>query len=318
VAKVVATRPLLPAVEEVLRSTFELEVDAGAVAGADGLVTVPTDAVDRALLDAAGPQLRIVAQHAVGFDNVDLEAATTRGVVVTNTPGVLTAATAEFTLALLLALVRRVAEGDRLVRAREPWSWEPTAMLGAGLAGKTLGLVGRGRIGGEVARLAEAFGMRVVHSTRSGGVPLEQLLAEADAVSLHVPLTPETRHLIDGGALALMRPTAVLVNTSRGPVVDEAALADALESGTLAGAGLDVYEREPEVEPRLLRLPNVVLTPHVASATVEARKAMGMLCVDSLRAVLLEGRVPDNALNPEAWERAAAAGRHGEQLGERP
>jgi glyoxylate reductase len=304
-AKVVATRPLLPSVEEALRASFELEVDAGAVAGAAGLVTVPTDAVDGALLDAAGPELQVVAQHAVGFDNVDLAAATARGVVVTNTPGVLTAATAEFTLALLLALVRRVAEGDRIVREGGPWSWEPTAMLGAGLAGKTLGIVGRGRIGEEVARLAGAFGMRVVHSSRSGGVPLEQLLAEADVVSLHVPLTPETRHLVDAAALARMRPTAVLVNTSRGPVVDEEALADALVAGRLAGAALDVYEREPDVEPRLRRLPNVVLTPHIASATAEAREAMGMLCVDSLRAVLLERRLPENALNPEALSRGA-------------
>jgi glyoxylate reductase len=304
VLRVVATRPLLPAVEEALRESFAfeslLEADRSALAGAAGLVTVPTDAVDGDLLDSAGPELRIVAQHAVGFDNVDLEAATARGVVVTNTPDVLTAATAEFTLALLLALLRRVVEGDRLVREGAPWSWKPTAMLGTGLAGKTLGLVGHGRIGREVARLAEAFGMRVLHSSRSGGLPLEELLAEADVVSLHVPLTAETRGLIDVAALARMRPDAVLVNTSRGPVVDESALADALESGRIAGAALDVYEREPEVEPRLLRLPNVVLTPHVASATVEAREAMGMLCVDALRAVLLEGRVPANALNPQA------------------
>jgi glyoxylate reductase len=286
-------------VEEALRASFAYEVGAD-VAGADGLVTVPTDAVDAALLDAAGPQLRVVAQHAVGYDNVDLAAATARGVVVANTPDVLTAATAEFTLALLLALVRRVAEGDRLVRAREPWSWAPTAMLGTGLAGRTLGLVGRGRIGGEVGRLAEALGMRVVHTSRSGGLPLEALLAESDVVSIHVPLSAETRHLIDAAALAGMQSHAVLVNTSRGPVVDEAALADALERGEIAGAALDVFEREPEVEPRLLELPNVVLTPHVASATVEAREAMGRLCVDALRAVLLEGRLPEHALNPEA------------------
>jgi len=304
VPRVVATRPLLPRVEKALRESFAFEslraLDRSALAGAEGLVTVPGDTVDAALLDAAGPQLRVVAQHAVGFDNVDLEAATERGVVVTNTPDVLTAATAEFTLALLLALVRRVAEGDRLVRAGGPWSWEPTAMLGTGLAGKTLGLVGRGRIGGEVARLAGAFGMWVVHTSRSGGLPLAQLLSEADVVSLHVPLTAETRHLIDAAALERMGPQALLVNTTRGPVVDESALADALEAGTIAGAALDVFEREPEVEPRLLSLPNVVLTPHVASATVEAREAMGMLCVDALRAVLLEGRAPENALNPEA------------------
>jgi glyoxylate reductase len=304
VARVLATRPLLPRVEEALRESFAFEslagLDHAALAGAAGLVTVPGDAVDAELFDAAGPQLRIVAQHAVGFDNVDLEAATERGVVVTNTPDVLTGATAEFTLALLLALVRRVVEGDRLVREGGSWAWEPTAMLGRGLAGRTLGLVGLGRIGREVGRLAEAFGMRVVHASRSGGLPLAEVLAEADVVSLHVPLTEATRHLIDAAALERMRPDALLVNTSRGPVVDEAALADALEAGRIAGAALDVFEREPEVEPRLLSLPNVVLTPHVASATVEAREAMGMLCVDALRAVLLEGRVPANALNPEA------------------
>lgn len=282
-----------------MRASFEFEVGVD-VAGADGLVTVPTDPVGADFLDGAGPQLRIVAQHAVGYDNVDLDAATARGVLVTNTPDVLTAATAEFALALLLALVRRVAEGDRLVRARKPWSWEPTGMLGTGLAGKTLGLVGLGRIGSEVGRLAEALGMRVVHTSRSSGMPLDELLAEADVVSLHVPLTEVTRHLIDAAALARMRPHAVLVNTSRGPVVDESALADALEAGAIAGAALDVFEREPEVEPRLLGLPNVVLTPHVASATVEAREAMGRLCVNALRAVLLEGRLPEHALNPEA------------------
>lgn len=285
--------------EEALRASFEFEVGFD-VAGADGLVTVPTDPVGADFLDGAGPQLRIVAQHAVGYDNVDLDAATARGVLVTNTPDVLTAATAEFALALLLALVRRVAEGDRLVRARKPWSWEPTGMLGTGLAGKTLGLVGLGRIGSEVGRLAEALGMRVVHTSRSSGMPLDELLAEADVVSLHVPLTEVTRHLIDAAALARMRPHAVLVNTSRGPVVDESALADALEAGAIAGAALDVFEREPKVEPRLLGLPNVVLTPHVASATVEAREAMGRLCVNALRAVLLEGRLPEHALNPEA------------------
>ena len=285
--------------EEALRASFEFEVGFD-VAGADGLVTVPTDPVGADFLDGAGPQLRIVAQHAVGYDNVDLAAATARGVLVTNTPDVLTAATAEFALALLLALVRRVAEGDRLVRARQPWSWEPTAMLGTGLAGKTLGLVGLGRIGSEVGRLAEALGMRVVHTSRSSGMPLDELLAEADVVSLHVPLTEGTRHLIGAAALARMRPHAVLVNTSRGPVVDESALAAALEAGAIAGAALDVFEREPEVEPRLLGLPNVVLTPHVASATVEAREAMGRLCVNALRAVLLEGRLPEHALNPEA------------------
>jgi glyoxylate reductase len=269
-------------------------------AGCDGLVTMPTELVDDALIDAAGPQLRVVANHAVGIDNVDVDACTDRGVLVTNTPGVLTAATAELTIAILLALVRRVAEGDRLIRRGEPWVWGPTAMLGHGLQGKVLGLVGHGRIGQAVGRLAEAFGMEVVHSSRSSGLPLDELLRAADVVSLHVPLTGETRHLIDERALGLMKPTAVLVNASRGPVVDEAALAQALAEGRIAGTGLDVFEREPEVTEELLQLENVVLVPHLGSATVETREAMGMLCVDALRAVLLEGRAPANALNPEA------------------
>ena len=274
------------------------ELLAGA-AGAHGLVVILADRVDAELLDAAGPQLRVVANYAVGYDNVDLEAATERGIVVTNTPEVLARATAELTIALLLALVRRVAEGDRRVRSGEEWGWEPTFMLGRGLEGRKLLVVGPGRIGGEVARLARALAMEVVTAGRRD--PLPPLLARADAVSLHVPLTPETRHLIDAEALAAMHPGAVLVNTSRGAVVDEEALVRALDEGRLAGAALDVYEREPEVHSGLLRRENVVLTPHLGSATVEAREAMGMLCVDALRAALVARRCPANAVNPEAW-----------------
>jgi glyoxylate reductase len=277
-----------------------------ASAGVDGLVTVPADRVDGELLDAAGPGLRAVANYAVGTDNVDLEAATDRGVLVTNTPDVLTGATAELTLALLLALVRRLAEGDRLVRSGEPWAIAPTFMLGTGLRGKTIGIVGSGRIGREVARLARTFGMEVLETGRTPGpgrVPLAELLARSHVVSIHSPLTPETRHLVGRDELRAMRRDAVLVNTSRGPVVDEAALVEALRAGEIAGAALDVYEREPEVEPGLRELENVVLAPHLGSATVEAREAMGMLCVEALRAVLLEGRVPANAVNPEALSR---------------
>ncbi len=271
-----------------------------AAAGRDGLLTMLTDRVDGELLDAAGPQLRVVANFAVGYDNVDVPAATARGVLVSNTPDVLTRATAELAIALLLSLRRRVTEGDRLIRRREPWLMAPTFMLGHGLEGATLGVVGKGRIGAETARLAGCLGMEVVFTGRSGGLPLDELLARADAVSLHCPLTPETRHLIDAAALRAMRPTAVLVNTSRGPVVDEAALAAALREGVIAGAALDVYEAEPEVREELLSLENVVLAPHLGSATHEARAGMGMLCVAGLRAVLLEGRAPANALNPEA------------------
>jgi glyoxylate reductase len=276
----------------------------GEITGSSGLVTTPADVVGAELFDAAGPTLRVVANFGVGYDSVDVTEAGRRGLVVSNTPGVLTEATAELTIALLLALLRRVAEGDRLVRRRGEWALAPTFMLGEGLAGKTLGIVGLGRIGHEVARLAEAFGMRVVNTRGSGPyeeLPFDRLLTDADVVSLHVPLTPETRHLVGARELALMRPNAVLVNVSRGQVVDEAALVGALAEGRIAGAALDVYEREPEVSAGLLELENVVLSPHLGSSTHAAREAMGMLCADALEAVLLRDELPTNAVNPEAW-----------------
>jgi glyoxylate reductase len=266
------------------------------VAGCDGLMLMLTDRVDDELLDAAGPQLRVVANYAVGIDNIDVEACARRDVLVANTPDVLTETTAELAIALMLALLRRVAEGDRLIRRGERWIWAPNLMLGRGLAPLTLGLVGYGRIARAVERLARAHGMRVIHSSRSSGVPLEQLLADADVVSLHLPLSAESRHLIDAAALARMKPGAVLVNTARGPIVDEEALVVALRGGRIAGAALDVFEREPEVHPGLLELENVVLVPHLGSATHETREAMGMLCVEALRAVLLEGRLPENTV----------------------
>jgi glyoxylate reductase len=280
--------PLVPVVEADLRRLFD--VGAG-LDDVEGAVTMPTDRVDAAFLDRAGPQLRIVAQHAVGLDNVDLAEATGRGIVVANTPGVLTEATAELTIALMLALVRRVAEGDRLIRRREAWVWQPSFMLGEGLAGKILGVVGTGRIGTAVARLAVAHGMEVRPMRGLDG------LEDVDVLTLHCPLTAETRHLVDAAALARMKPTAVLVNAARGPIVDEEALARALREGVIAGAALDVFEREPEVTEALLELDNVVLAPHLGSATRETREAMGRLCVDALRAVLLEGRRPANAVS---------------------
>jgi glyoxylate reductase len=295
------TRRLPDAVVARLEASFSVSPEVG---GSAGLVTIPADVVDDPLFDAAGADLRIVANFGVGYDSVDVEAATRRGIVVANTPDVLTEATAELTVALMLALLRRVAEGDRLVRRGGDWALAPTFMLGEGLAGKTLGIVGLGRIGREVARLADAFGMRVVHTRGSGPyeeLPLERLLAEADVVSLHVPLTPETRHLIGRDELRLMKPSAVVVNVARGPILDEAALVEALESGEIAGAALDVYEHEPEVSAALLDLENVVLTPHLGSSTHAARDAMGMLCADALEAVLLENRLPENAVNPQAW-----------------
>ena len=278
-----------------------------ACSGARGLVTMLTDRVDEELLDAAGAQLAVVANYAVGYDNVDVAAATRRGIVVSNTPDVLTGATAELTVALMLAVSRRLAEGDRFLRRRGEWAWAPTFMVGKTLRGRTLGVVGLGRIGREVARLAQALDMEVVYTNRTGPgscelewLPLGDLLARCDVVSLHCPLTPETHHLIDRDALAAMRADAFLVNTARGAIVDEQALAEALAAGRLAGAALDVFEREPAVAERLLDHENVVLSPHLGSATDETREEMGILCVRALTAVLLEKRAPTNAVNPEA------------------
>jgi lactate dehydrogenase-like 2-hydroxyacid dehydrogenase len=278
-------------VEDAIARDFDI---VEAPAGADGIVAMLTVRVDEAFLDAAGPQLRVVANYAVGVDNVDLEAARRRGIVVTNTPDVLTRATAELALALMLALVRRVAEGDRYVRSRTPWRFSLEFMLGSGLDGKQVLVVGPGRIGREVGRLAEAFGARVGYAGRDAD--LDELLPQADVVSINCPSTAETHHLFDAKRLARMKRSAILVNTARGPIVDERALVEALRDGVIAGAALDVYEREPEVEEGLLALDNVVLTPHLGSATRETRVAMGMLCVEALRAVLIEERVPANAV----------------------
>jgi len=286
------SEPVPHEIEGELARGFEL---VGSPIGADGIVAMLTVTVDDEYLETAGPQLRIVANYAVGVNNIDLEAARARGIIVSNTPDVLTGATAEIALTLMLSLLRRVTEGDRFVRRRERWQFSLEFMLGERLAGKNVLIVGSGRIGRETARLAEAFGADVVFAGR--GDDLDALLGRADIVSLHVPLTADTRHLIDKRRLQLMKPAAILINTARGPVVDEAALAEALHDGTIAGAGLDVYEREPEVTESLLQLENVVLAPHLGSATRDTRVAMGMLCVDALRAVLLEGRRPPNAVD---------------------
>jgi lactate dehydrogenase-like 2-hydroxyacid dehydrogenase len=289
--RVYVTAPVPSEVHEALARDFEL---VPAPEGADGIVSMLTQRVDGAFLDEAGPQLRVVANYAVGVNNVDLEEASRRGIVVANTPDVLTAATAELAVGLIVALLRRIAEGDRFVRRRAEWQFSLEFMLGATLAGKRVLMVGPGRIGRETGRLVEAFGAETAFVGR--GDDLRAALGRADVVSLHVPLTDGTRHLIDAGALEAMPGSAVLVNTARGPIVDERALVDALRSGTIAGAALDVFEREPEVEEGLLELDNVVLTPHLGSATRDTRVAMGMLCVEALRAVLLESRRPDNTV----------------------
>lgn len=277
-----------------------------AVVGKAALLTMLTDRVDARLLEAAGTQLRLVANYAVGYDNVDVASCTARAVMVTNTPDVLTEATADMTFALLLAAARRLAEGDRFVRDGAPVAWAPDMMLGVDVHGKALGVVGFGRIGRAVARRAAGFGMRVLVHTAgdvpadlsADKLPLDELFERSDFVTLHVRLTDDTRHLVDAEVLARMKPTAILVNTSRGPVVDEAALADALARRVIFAAGLDVYEHEPKVHPSLLESPFAVLAPHLGSATVETRTAMAELAVDNVIAAL-SGRVPPSLVNPE-------------------
>jgi len=284
------------------------------VVGADALLCLLTETIDGTVMDAAGPRLRVISNMAVGVDNVDVAAATARGILVTNTPGVLTDATADLTWALILSTVRRVAEGDRMVREGRFELWSPFMLLGRAVAGSTLGVVGMGRIGRAVARRAAGWDMRVIYTRNSGPLPadqtppgvrwdfragLDELLGEADIVSLHVPLLPETRHLIGARELGLMRPGSYLINTARGPVVDEAALVVALKSGRLAGAGLDVYEREPELALGLAGLPNVTLLPHLGSATIETRGRMAELAALNAIAAARGEPVP-HLVNPEA------------------
>jgi len=253
------------------------------LAEADAAMTLLSDPLTRRVL-ASNPNLRMVANYAVGYNNIDVEAARELGVTITNTPGVLTEATADLTMALILAITRRLIEGDAEVRRTGECIWEPLHLLGTGLQGKRLGIVGMGRIGQAVAKRASAFGMETIGVRR--GDSLDELLATSDIVSIHVPLSRETHHLIDANALAKMKRGAYLVNTARGPLVDEAALCDALDSGQLRGAALDVYEREPEVTARLLTMTNVVLAPHIGSATEEARTAMARIAATDVRRFL--------------------------------
>jgi glyoxylate reductase len=281
------------------------------VADADALLCMLTERVDAEVLDAA-PRLRVVANFAVGFDNVDVPAATEHGVVVTNTPDVLTEATADLTWTLILAAARRAGEAERMVRSGTWRAWGPTQLLGQPVWGQVLGVVGMGKIGRAVARRALGFGMRVQYHNRSRDpeaerelgatyVELDELFSTSDVVSLHAPLNAESRHVVDAAALARMKPTAVLVNTARGPLVDEVALVDALRAGTIAAAGLDVFEREPELAPGLAELEQVVLLPHIGSATTEARGAMAELCCHNILAVL-GGNEPLTPLNPEVLD----------------
>ena len=255
---------------------------------ADAAITLLTDPITRRVLEA-NPNLRIVSNHAVGYNNVDVAAARELGVTVTNTPGVLTEATADLTMALLLAVTRRVVEGDRLLREEGRCEWDPLMLHGSSLQGKRLGIIGMGRIGSAVAARARAFGLEVIGVRR--GDSIDELLERSDIVSLHAPLTPETHHLLDARSLAKMKRGAYVINTARGSLVDEDALCDALESGHIRGAGLDVYEHEPEVNPRLFSMKNVVLLPHIGSATDEARGAMARIAATNVL-LFLRGQEP--------------------------
>lgn len=273
------------------------------IAGADAVLTLLTEKVDDEFLDAAGEQLKVVANVAVGFNNIDVAACDARSIVATNTPKVLTETTADTAFGLMLMVTRRFGEGERIIRSQTPWQWGMFFLLGTGLQGKTLGIVGAGQIGVAMARRAKAFGMNVVYcdayemdpqvAAELGAQRLEtdELLASADVVSLHCPLIPagqegSTYHLIDADALARMKPTAYVVNSARGPIIDEEALVEALRAGQIAGAGLDVFENEPTVHPGLLELDNVVLLPHLGSATVETRTAMAELAANNALALL--------------------------------
>jgi len=318
---VLVTRPIMPEAEEKLRQRCEVMIHHNefgiprdellkVVGGMDAIITMLTEKVDREFLDAAGPQLKIVANHAVGFDNIVLADCTAAGIPATNTPDVLTETTADTAWVLLMTAARRVGEGERFLRARNEWIWGPLMMLGQDVHHKTIGIVGFGRIGQAVARRATGFGMRVIYHDAISLPPevekesgaercdLDELLAEADFISIHTNLTPETRHMFSTQQFRRMKSTAVLVNSSRGPVVDEEALAQALADDEIFAAGLDVFENEPEVHPGLLDLENVVIIPHLGSATVDTRRAMGLLAVDNVFAAL-DGERPPTILNPE-------------------
>jgi len=258
------------------------------LAEADAAIVLLQDPITRRVLES-NPNLRIVSNFAVGYNNIDVDAARELGIAVTNTPGVLTEATADLTMALILAVTRRIVEGDDEIRTLGRCEWEPLKLLGASLQNKRLGIIGMGRIGTAVATRARAFGMEILGVRR--GEPIDNLLATSDIVSIHAPLSRETRHMIDAAALAKMKPGAYLINTARGALVDENALCDALESGRLRGAALDVYELEPEVNPRLLRLKNVVIVPHIGSATEEARNAMARIAATNVL-LFLRGQKP--------------------------
>ncbi len=322
--KVLVTRKIYERPLQLLREKAEVTLNpedrsmtpaeiAAALPGKMGVLAMGSDPWTAQLLEA-GKDLKIVANNAVGFNNIDLAAATRLKIAATNTPDVLTDTTADLTFALILGVARRIAEADRFVRAGKWTGWTPTLMIGRDVHDKTLGIIGLGRIGSAVARRGQGFNMRVVYydirrldpaveqQHQLQFMPLRDLLGVSDFVTLHVPLTPETKHLIGAEALGLMKKTAYLINASRGPVVDEKALVEALHSGKIAGAGLDVFEAEPKVSPELLRMENTVLVPHIGSGTDETREAMAQRAVNNILAVI-RGETPPNILNPEIYQK---------------
>ncbi len=317
---ILVSRHVFPEAIEILEPVAEIQYNdsstglspeelRAAVAGKQAVVCQLTDRIDAAFMDS-GSDLKVISNVAVGFDNIDIPAATQRGIVVTNTPGVLTDTTADLAFTLLVAAARRICEADRFLRAGRWQQWEIDMMTGHDIYGHTLGIYGLGRIGQGMARRASGFDMRVIYHDAARATPEHEeewgveyvdrdtLFRESDFLSIHVPLNEQTRHAVGADELALMKPTAVLVNTSRGPVVDERSLADALEQGQIASAGLDVFEEEPVVEPRLLALENIVVVPHIGSASIKTRTRMCTMAAENTAAVL-SGQRPPNPVNPE-------------------
>jgi len=319
-AKIFITRRLPEEGLQLLKE-YELEIYEGdappskeeiieGVKDKDALICLLTDKIDAEVMDSA-PNLKIIANYAVGIDNIDVKEATKRGILVTNTPGVLTETVADLAWALLMAVARRIVEGDKFMREGKFKGWAPLLMLGSDIYGKTIGIIGAGRIGSAVARRAKGFNMRILYYSRKRNekleeecnaeyVDLETLLKEADFVSLHTPLTEETYHMIGEKELKIMKPTAYLINTGRGKCVDEEALVKALKEGWIRGAALDVFENEPAIHPELKKLDNVVLTPHIGSASYETRSKMAVMVAENVIAAL-EGKLPPNCVNPEAY-----------------
>jgi len=323
--KVFVTRKILEEGLNMLKERYDVEVSdydgiipremlLEKVKGADALLSLLTDNIDAEVMDAAGPNLKIIANYAVGYNNIDVEEATKRGIMVTNTPGVLTETTADFAWTLLMAIARRIVEADKFVREGKFRGWEPMLLLGTDVFGATLGIVGFGRIGQAMARRALGFNMRVLYydnsrideqiekELKATFVDLPTLLKESDFVTLHVPLTKQTHHLIGEKELKMMKKDAYLINTARGPVVDEKALVKALKEGWIKGAALDVFENEPEIEPELLKLDNVVLAPHIASASYATRSKMSVMVAENIIKAL-NGEVPPNLVNPEVLQK---------------